>query len=89
MATFTRWVWNFTTPTIRFAGQDIALRNFTIDIPMGGVANHGVDRHSMVLGSITELAAAPGTPFDFPFVGSAGMNIRNISPRCAILDAYL
>jgi hypothetical protein len=81
MATFTRWVWNFVTPTIRFAGQDIALQNFLIDIPMGNPSHGGVDRHSMVLASITELAAAPGTPFDFPFIGNAGMDVRNISPR--------
>jgi len=81
MATLTRWVWNFVTPTISIFGQDIPFKNFLIDIPMGNVSNGGVDRHSMVLASITELAAAPGNPFDYPFIGSAPMEVHNISPR--------
>ena len=40
-----------------------------------------IDRHSTILGNITELTAVPGEPLDFPFIGAASMELRNISPR--------
>jgi hypothetical protein len=81
MATFNRWIWNFVTPTYRWFGEDWGYPDFVVDIPMGKVANGGVDRHSMVLASVTELAAAPGNPFDYPFIGGAFMEVRNVAPR--------
>ena len=45
------------------------------------VTGLGVNRHSVVLASICEIAAAPGQPPDFPFVGSATMEVHNIAPQ--------
>src|SRR6476659_281879 len=85
MATFNRWVWNFVTPLMGFGlVANFALSDFVIDIPMGKISDggrSGVDRHSTVLASVCELAAAPGNPFDFPFIGAAAMEVRNIAPR--------
>ena len=77
MAVFDRWVWNFVTPTYSGVFADFALNDFVIDIPMGRIVN----LHSTVLASIFELAAAPGHGFDFPFIGSASMEVRNVAPR--------
>ena len=41
----------------------------------------GVNRHSRVVGSITEIAQPPGEPLDFPFIGDAQMQILNIAPE--------
>jgi hypothetical protein len=84
MAIFNKWIWNFVSPSYGaeaglFGG--FAMTDFIIDIPMGRVSDGGVDRHSCVLASICELAAAPGHPFDFPFIGAASMEVRNIAPR--------
>ncbi len=83
MATFTRWVWNFETPSFGTDafGDNFAYEDFILDIPMGDIQHGGVVRHSMVLASISELAAAPGNPFDFPFIGNATMEVRNIAAR--------
>jgi hypothetical protein len=85
MATVNRWVWNFVTPSYGFGlYAGFAVSDFIIDIPMGKISDRGrrgVDRHSTVLASVCELAAAPGHPFDFPFIGSASMEVRNIAPR--------
>jgi hypothetical protein len=84
MAVFSRHVWNFITPSFPGFIGPFALPDFVIDIPMGRIADggrHGVDRHSTVLASICELAAAPGHPFDFPFIGAASMEVRNVAPR--------
>jgi hypothetical protein len=82
MQTFNRWVWDFVTPSIGsgfWAG--FAQSDFIINIPMGNISDGGVDRHSTVVASVCELAAAPGHPFDFPFIGAASMEVRNIAPR--------
>jgi hypothetical protein len=82
MATFNRFVWNFVTPSFGLGPfAAFALSDFIIDIPMGKISDGGVDRHSTVLASVCELAAAPGNPFDFPFIGAASMEVRNIAPR--------
>lgn len=39
-----------------------------------------INRHSKLVASICEVTAAPGGPLDYPFMGSAGMEIRNIVP---------
>ena len=41
----------------------------------------GLDRHSCILGTITEITDAPGEPIDFPFIGAASMAIMNCAPR--------
>jgi hypothetical protein len=40
----------------------------------------GCDRHTHVLASICELGQPQGEPLDFPFMGQAEMEIRNIVP---------
>jgi hypothetical protein len=61
---------------------------WVVDFPAhGNFICHGrfppgvIDRHSTILANICEMAAAPGEPLDFPFIGAAGMEIRNIAPR--------
>jgi hypothetical protein len=39
-----------------------------------------INRHSAVFATICELSQPPGEPLDFPFVGAAGMEVRNIAP---------
>jgi hypothetical protein len=39
-----------------------------------------IDRHSKVIASICEVSAPQGEPLDFPFIGAAGMHIRNTVP---------
>jgi hypothetical protein len=42
----------------------------------------GVDRHSAVFATITEVGAPPnGAPIDFPFIGDAMLAINNVSPQ--------
>lgn len=50
----------------------------------------GINRHSCILGTITETTAAPGEPIDFPFIGAADMAILNIAPRDdGIVDVWV
>jgi hypothetical protein len=41
----------------------------------------GIDRHSCIWGSITEITQPPGEPLDFPFIGDASMVIMNVAPK--------
>ncbi len=41
----------------------------------------GVDRHSGVFATVTEVSAPPGGPLDFPFQGEAMLSIWNIVPQ--------
>ena len=85
MITFNRWVWDFVTPPLVGAwAPGFANPDFIVDIPMGKISDggrSGVDRHSMVLASVCELAGAPGNPVDYPFIGNAYMQVFNIAPR--------
>jgi len=40
----------------------------------------GINRHSKVVASITEVTNAPGGPLDYPFHGSASMFVMNVVP---------
>jgi hypothetical protein len=51
---------------------------FDLNFPMQGLAN--VNRHTVVLASITEISQPQGLPLDFPFQGAATMRINNIVP---------
>ena len=49
-----------------------------------------INRHSTVLANITEIGEAPGEPRDFPYIGAAAMEIRNIAPRDdGIVDVWV
>ncbi len=74
MSTVTRW---FTFP---FQGNG----DFILHVNVGRIADIGpigVDRHSGVVASITELAQPTGEDLDFPFIGGARMAVHNIAPR--------
>jgi hypothetical protein len=40
-----------------------------------------VDRHSGVFAIVTEVAAPPNNPLDFPFLGDAMIAVNNVVPR--------
>ena len=40
-----------------------------------------INRDSIVLANICEIARIPGEPRDLPWMGAASMEIRNIVPR--------
>ena len=73
MSTGTRWLAEFTTQT----ANDIVTFQFpTRDIdPLGGV-----DRHSGIFATVTELGAPQRGPADFPFIGAASIAVRNVAP---------
>jgi hypothetical protein len=73
MSTGTRWFAEFTTQT----ADDIVTFQFpTRDIdPVGGV-----DRHSGIFATLTELGAPQRGPADFPFIGAASIAVRNVAP---------
>ena len=83
MSTLTRWFVDFTVPTAEFGFNIFPLVDFVLYVNVGPQNEEleGVDRHSTVLASICELATLPGQPLDFPFIGAAPMEIRNIAPR--------
>lgn len=67
--------------------------------PAGVTRGHGriiyhvrlpdIDRHSCVLGTITQLTDAPGEPIDFPFIGDASMAIMNCAPNdTGVVDVW-
>ncbi len=73
MSTSTRWFAEFTTKS----GNDIVSFQFpTRDIDPAG----GIDRHSGVFATVTELSAPQRGPVDFPFIGAASMAVRNVAP---------
>jgi hypothetical protein len=39
-----------------------------------------IDRHSLVLASLTELSQPQGEPLDFPFKGAAVLTLHNLVP---------
>jgi len=55
-------------------GHGVFDRNFAF--PTGVI-----DRHRHVLASICEVSQPQGEPLDFPFQGSATMEIHNIVPK--------
>jgi hypothetical protein len=73
MSTTTRWFSEFTTQS----ANDVVTFQFpTRDIdPVGGV-----DRHSGVFTTVTELSAPQRGPTDFPFIGAASLAVRNVAP---------
>jgi hypothetical protein len=40
-----------------------------------------VDRHAVVMVSVTELQQPSGEPLDYPFLGAAVMTIHNVVPQ--------
>jgi hypothetical protein len=50
--------------------------NFLVNLP-GGVIN----RSSIVLANICEIARIAGEPSDLPWMGAASMEVRNIVPQ--------
>ena len=73
MSTVTRWMSEFTTQS---ANDIVSFQFPTRDIdPVGGV-----DRHSGVFATVTELSAPQRGPTDFPFIGSASLAVRNVAP---------
>jgi hypothetical protein len=50
---------------------------FPIAFPFG---TNTVNRHSRVVCSICEIAQPPGETLDYPFLGSASMQILNVAP---------
>jgi hypothetical protein len=81
MSAVTSWFADFKTPSVSAFGIEMALKEFIIQVSVGGVREGGVDRHSTVLASITEVTSAPGNPVDFPFIGDAQMLVLNTAPR--------
>jgi hypothetical protein len=81
MSDVTRWFVDFKTPTFDWFGNPVPLPDFVISVRVGGVRDGGVDRHSTVLASITEITSAPGNPVDYPFIGAAPMHVLNTAPR--------
>jgi hypothetical protein len=72
MSTVTRWFSEFTTDS----ANDVLTFQFpTRDIdPVGGV-----DRHSGVFVTVTELSAAQRGLADYPAVGTASLAVRNVA----------
>ena len=71
MSTTTRWFSEFTVS----APDEIVTFQFpTRDIDPAG----GVDRHSGVFVSATELSAPQRGPADYPAIGAAAITVRNI-----------
>ena len=50
---------------------------FDVSFPFGTTV---VNRHSRVVTSVCEVAAPPGGPFDFPFIGPASIQTLNVAP---------
>ena len=73
MSAITRWFSEFTVG----APDEIVTFQFpTRDIDPAG----GVDRHSGVFVSATEVSAPQRGPADYPAIGSASIAVRNIAP---------
>jgi hypothetical protein len=73
VSTATRWFAEFKTQS----ANDVLTFQFpTRDIDPAG----GVDRHSGVFASVTELHAPPRAPVDFPYIGAASLAVRNVAP---------
>ena len=74
MSTVTRYTATFTTTSI----NDVRPIQFPTreKDPVGGV-----DRHSGVFATITEVDKPVGGTSDFPFVGNASLSIRNVAPN--------
>jgi hypothetical protein len=74
MSTVTSWWVDLRTRSINDSRRiNFARRQ---DDPVGGV-----DRHSAVFATVTEIAAPPGGPLDFPFQGDAMLAVNNIVPQ--------
>ena len=72
MSTTTRWFSEFSTS----AQDEILTFQFpTRDIDPAG----GIDRHSGVFVSATELGAAQRGPADFPVIEAAAVTVRNVA----------
>ena len=71
MSTVTRWFSEISTAS----ANDLLTFQFpTRDIdPIGGV-----DRHSGVFVSVTELSAPQRGPADYPAIGTASLSVRNV-----------
>lgn len=72
MSTITRWFSEF---SVGAADEIVSFQFPTRDIDPAG----GVDRHSGVFVSATELSAPQRGPADFPAIGVASVAVRNIA----------
>jgi hypothetical protein len=72
LSTTTRWVSEF---SVSAADEILTFQFPTRDIDPAG----GVDRHSGVFASATELAGPPRGPADYPAIGDASLTVRNVA----------
>jgi hypothetical protein len=73
MSTVTRWFSEISTAS----AHDILTFQFpTRDIDPAG----GIDRHSGVFVSVTELSAAQHGIADYPSIGTRSLSVRNVAP---------
>lgn len=73
MSTVTRW---FSEISAASANDVLTFQFPTRDIdPVGGI-----DRHSGVFVSVTELSAPRRGLADYPTIGTASLSVRNVSP---------
>lgn len=73
VSTTTRWFSEF---SISAASEILTFQFPTRDIDPAG----GVDRHSGVFVSASELSAPQRGPADFPAIGTASIAVRNVAP---------
>ena len=72
MSTTTRWFSEFSTGP---ADEVLSFQFPTRDIDPAG----GIDRHSGVFVSVTELGAPQRGPVDFPVIGTAAIAVKNVA----------
>jgi hypothetical protein len=63
---------NFTADFLGVSGQFIGTVNFGTAV---------INRHAIVMASVTEISQPSGEPLDFPFIGAAVMTVHNIAPQ--------
>jgi hypothetical protein len=72
VSTTTRWFSEF---SIAAADEILTFQFPTRDIDPSG----GVDRHSGIFASVTELTAPQRGPPDFPTIGGSSVTVRNVA----------
>lgn len=73
MSTVTRWFSEFSTASV---SEILTFQFPTRDIDPAG----GVDRHSGVFASVTDLHSPQRGTADFPSIGAAAITVRNVAP---------
>jgi hypothetical protein len=83
MSTVTRYIAEFEMPTVPSGPIAGWVVDFNVSLFVGTVGRlggEGIDRHTGVWATITEVQQPPGQRFDFPFIGSANMSVLNVAP---------